>query len=497
MSITDPGPTTHPPRRHAAAGTPAAHADDVPEARRPWTVLVLALVAQVLVVLDISVVNTALPTIGQALDLRSSDLQWLVTTYLLLSGGGLLLGGRIADLLPRRRVFLTGMTVFTAASLSSGFAGSAGELVAARAAPGLGAALMTPAALALIMTTYSGAQRARGLALWGAVGGLGIAAGVTVGGALTTWAGWQAIFWVNVPIGLVTIVAALKVLPRDRTQPARLAQFDVAGALTAVGGLATLMFGIAGTTTHGWGSVRTVVALTCAGALLAAFVMIERRVSQPLVAPHTWSIRSLVSATAVMLGVTGLLVGAVFLTSIFLQHVLGYSALRTRLAFLPMALALVVGTHLASRLMAHTSARNLAAGGLATTALGSVLLSSAPTTATFMLHLFPGLVVLGVGAGAVFVAVSATAMSGIPAQHSGMASGFLMTGHEVGAALGVAVLSAVATTAGSFTTLDGAAAAFSRGFAGAAVLATVVAVFALVWMPAVRIEGGGGHLHMH
>ena len=183
--------------------------------------LALALTAQILVVLDISVVNTALPAIGASLRLGSSDLQWLVTAYLLLSGGGLLLGGRIADLLPRRRVFLTGMTVFTGASLFSGFAGSAAELIAARATQGLGAALMTPAALSLIMTTYSGAQRTRGLALWGAVGSLGIAAGVLFGGALTTWAGWQLIFWVNVPIGVVALAVGLQGPAEGHHRPRR------------------------------------------------------------------------------------------------------------------------------------------------------------------------------------------------------------------------------------------------------------------------------------
>ena len=184
--------------------------------RRSWAVLAVALTAQILVVLDISVVNTALPSIGASLNLRSGDLQWLVTAYLIMSGGGLLLGGRIADLLSRRRVFLTGLTVFTIASLLSGFAGNATELIAARATQGLSAALMTPAALSLIMTTYSGAQRRNGLALWGAVGSMGVAAGVLVGGALTTWAGWQAIFWINGPIGAVALLAAVKVLPNAR-----------------------------------------------------------------------------------------------------------------------------------------------------------------------------------------------------------------------------------------------------------------------------------------
>src|SRR4051794_13783545 len=210
--------------------------DDASEVapRRSWAVLVLALAAQVLVVLDISVVNTALPTIGQALELESGDLQWMVTAYLLMSGGGLLLGGRIADLLPRRKIFMIGMLTFTSASLFSGFASSAGQLITARGMQGVGAALMMPAALSIIMTTYEGAQRAKGLALWGAIGGLGIAAGVLVGGMLTTWAGWQAIFWVNVPIGVVALAATMKILPTEKTERRSLSQFDFLGATTAV-----------------------------------------------------------------------------------------------------------------------------------------------------------------------------------------------------------------------------------------------------------------------
>jgi EmrB/QacA subfamily drug resistance transporter len=475
---------------------PGHGADEGAEPRKSWTVLALALVAQVLVVLDISVVNTALPTIGESLDLRSTDMQWMVTAYLLMSGGGLLLGGRIADLLPRRRVFMTGMLVFTAASLLSGFASTAGELIAARGAQGVGAALMTPAALSLIMTTYQGTQRARGLALWGAIGGLGIAAGVVVGGALTTWAGWQAIFWVNVPVGAVALVVAARILPRETARPSSLAQFDVLGAVTAVSGLGMLMFAISGTESHGWTSARTALALGASAALLTGFVLAERRSAQPLVHPHTWSVKPLVSGTVVMLGVTGVLVGAVFLGSIFFQTVLGYSALRAGLAFLPLAAALVVGTHVAAHISAHASARAIAALGLVTVAGGSVLLAQATGDASYAANLLPGLVVIGLGAGMVFVAVSASAMGGIPDEHAGMASGFMMTGHEVGAALGVAVISAIATSAGVLTTESGAADAFSRGSVGAAVLAVAFAAFALVRMPSTR-GGGGGHMHMH
>ena len=268
------------------------------------------------------------------------------------------------------------------------------------------------------------------------------------------------------------------------------------GAVTAVSGLGLLMFAISGTETHGWTSVRTVVALAGAGVLLTAFVLVERRSAQPLVHPHTWSIKPLVSGTVVMLGVTGVLVGAVFLGSIFMQTVLGFSALEAGLGFLPLAAALVVGTHGAAHIGAHAAARVVAGVGLGITGVGAFLLSRATADASYAADLLPGLVVLGFGAGMVFVAVSGSAMGGIPDEHAGMASGFMMTGHEVGAALGVAVLSTIATSAGAFTTAGGAADAFSRGALGAAVIAAAFAVFAMVRMPATR-GAGGGHMHMH
>jgi EmrB/QacA subfamily drug resistance transporter len=454
------------------------------------------LVAQILVVLDISVVNTALPTIGADLQLSSSDLQWVVTAYLLISGGGLLLGGRIADLLSRRRVLITGLAVFTTASLVSGFASTAGMLVGARAAQGLGAALMTPAALAIIMTTYAGAQRAKGLAMWGAVGGLGIAAGVLVGGVITTVAGWQMIFWVNVPIGLGAIVAALVLLGKNGPARPGLRQLDLPGALAAVGGLAALVFGIQSAASDGWTSPKTLGVLAVAGLLLVTFGFIERRVANPLVPPHTWRIKTLVSGTGVMLGVTGLLVGAVFLSSVFFQIVLGYSALQAGLAFLPMAAVLIVGTRLGSHLLGHVAPRLVAAGGLLLAAGGAIWLSTAPVDAQFATDLLPGLLLLGVGVGLVFVTVSITAMAGIPAQHAGMASGFLMTGHEIGAALGVAVLAAVATAGGDLTTPAGAATGFSWGFLAAAGIAAGLAVAAFLAMPATRATGQA-RMHMH
>ena len=467
-----------------------------PPERLSWAVLALALVAQILVVLDISVVNTALPTIGADLQLSSGDLQWVITAYLLISGGGLLLGGRIADLLSRRSVLVTGLAVFTTASLVSGFASTAGVLVGARAAQGLGAALMTPAALAIIMTTYTGAQRAKGLAMWGAVGGLGIAAGVLVGGVITTFAGWQMIFWVNVPIGVGAIIAARVLLRRNDPARPGLRHLDLPGALAAVTGLAALVFGIESAAADGWTSPKTLVMLSVSAMLLVTFGLIERRVAYPLVPPHTWRIKTLVSGTGVMLGVTGLLVGAVFLSSVFFQTVLGYTALQAGLAFLPMAAALIIGTRLGSHLLGHVPPRLVAAGGLLLTAGGALWLSAAPADARFAADLLPGLLVLGSGVGLVFVAVSITAMAGIPAQHAGMASGFLMTGHEIGAALGVAVLAAVATAGGDLTTPSGAATGFSWGFTVAAGIAASLAVAAFLTMPASR-STGQARMHMH
>ncbi len=490
MSVVE-SPTA--PSHPSAAGSPE---HDEGTSRRPWSVLAIALIAQVLVVLDISVVNTALPTIGRSLQLPGNDLQWLVTAYLLMSGGGLLLGGRVADLLPRRRVFLTGLALFTFASLLAGFAGSLGVLIASRATQGLGAALMTPAALSLIMTTYAGAQRARGLALWAAVGSMGVAAGVLFGGALTTWAGWQTIFWINVPVGAAAFVAAIVVLPKDRSEHAGLRRMDLPGGITVVAGLGALLLGIQGASQHGWTSARTLALFVAGAALLAVFGAIERRVSSPLVPPHTWKVKTLVSGTAVMLGATGILVGVIFLTSVFVQTVLGYTALQTGLAFLPLALAMAAAVHLASHLASKVSARTLAVTGLTLTVAGALLLSRAPVGGHYVTDLLPALLVLGFGIGLVFVSASMTAMTGIPPQHAGMASGFLMTGHEVGAALGVAVVSAVAATAGTLTSAAGATDAFGRGMLATAVLGAVVAVVAFATMPATR-QAPGTAMSMH
>ncbi len=483
-----PLPAHHAHPEHASTDTANAP-------RTSWAVLALALAAQILVVLDISVVNTALPSIGRDLGLDGSDMQWVVTAYLMMSGGGLLFGGRVADLLSRKWVFLAGLAVFTIASVVSGFAGGATELITARAAQGLSAALMTPAALSIIMTTYSGAQRRTGLALWGAVGSLGVAAGVLLGGALTTWAGWQTIFWINAPIGAVALLVGIKVISPAKAPRVSLNQFDLVGATIVIGSLVALVFALGATEQHGWLSARVLLSLAVSALLAGAFVAMERRAANPLVPPHTWKVRSLVSGTTVMLGVTGILVGTVFLTSIFVQSVMGYSAIRAGVAFVPFALAITVGTVLAKHALGHGTARTVATVGLVLVAGGAILLAQASAGAGFAADILPGLTIIGLGVGMAFVPVSVTAMAGIPPQHAGMASGFLMTGHEVGAALGVAVLSAGASTAGSLTSAAGVVDGFPRGFLAAAGIAALLAVFAYLRMPAVRAEGAAMHMH--
>ncbi|MCB0909210.1 MAG: MFS transporter [Nocardioidaceae bacterium] len=472
------------------------HAPQKAQERRSWALLVVTLAAQILVVLDISVVNTALPSIGSALSLSGGDLQWLVTAYLMMSGGGLLLGGRVADLVSRRTVFLSGLALFTVASLVSGFAADGAQLIAARAVQGLSAALLTPSALSLITTSYEGAQRRAALALWGAVGSLGVAAGVLVGGAVTTWSSWQFIFWINVPVGLVALAVGLRVITKDAHPRPSLADFDLPGATALVSGLAALIYGLGGTATHGWWSLHTLVAMGTSATALVVFLTWEARATRPLFPPHVWKLDTLVSSTVVMLGASGILVGAVFLTSILLQTALGFSAVETGVAFLPFALAITVGTIAGRHLIGHATSRMIASVGMVVVVAGTVLLSLVDGDSHYTTGVLPGLLALGFGVGIAFVAVSITSMSGVPASHAGVASGFLMTGQEIGAALGVAILSAVAATAGSLASTEGVVDAFARGFVGAAVMAGVTVVYALARMPASRAAVGTAvHLH--
>ncbi|HET7432054.1 MAG TPA: MFS transporter [Nocardioides sp.] len=492
--------TAHPHGVHHPheAAHEAAHDAGATEPRRPWTVLGLMLMAQFMVVLDVSVVNVALPSIGKDLSFSSGDYQWVVSAYVLLSGGLLLFGGRLADLFDRRTVFLTGLTVFTTASLVSATASSAATMIASRAAQGAGAAMLTPAALSIIVTTYAGKQRATALAVWGTIGSMGIAAGVLLGGVLTTTLGWRSIFFVNVPIGLVAAVLTLRTVARNRSNGRHDAQrsLDIPGAVTLVTGLLALVYAIENAGTHGWTSTQTLVGATASTVLLTAFGLIERRVPAPLVPPTTWRIRSLISASTVMAVITGGIVGAIFVSSLFLQQVLGASPVVAGLEFLPLAAAITLGAAAASHVIGHVGPKHLMVAGLLVVAAGAWLLAGMDADPSYAADVLPGFIVLGLGTGPMFVAISIVAMGGISHEQSGLASGVMMTGHEVGAALGVASLTAVA---GDLTTRAGLVDAYPTVFTATAVAMVALSAFAAVVVPRVHAPAGGhGHGHgMH
>jgi EmrB/QacA subfamily drug resistance transporter len=469
------------------------HVPEAEERRGPWTVFALMIAAQIMVILDVSVVNVALPSISRGLQLTAADYQWTISAYVLLSGGLLLLGGRIADLLDRRRAFLTGVALFTAASLASALAQAPWMLILSRAAQGAGAALLTPAALSIIMTAYAGKQRQTALAVWGTIGSLGIAAGVLFGGSLTSALGWRAVFFINVPIGIAVVAGTLRTVTRGAAQPRALRRLDVPGALTLVGGLLALVFGIEATRSAGWTAPRTWLALTAAAVLLTVFARLEFRAADPLVPPATWRIRSLISASAVMAGVTGVVVGAIFLTSLYLQDVVGSSAVVAGLEFLPLAGAITVAAAIASKAIGHLGPRTLILGGLVVMAGGVLLLAANAGGTSYAADVLPGFLLIGAGVGPMFVAITVAAMADVPAERSGVASGLMMTGHEIGAALGVAALTAIA---GDLATRAGLVDGYGRAFAATAVVLTALFLLTLFAVPRGKpAAGAAGHGH--
>jgi EmrB/QacA subfamily drug resistance transporter len=471
-------------------------ADDATPARNraPWTILVLLAVAQFMVILDVTVVNVALPSIRTALRFAPQDLQWVISAYVLMTGGLLLLGGRMADLMGRRRVFLTGLVIFTGASLASGLAPTALALIVLRAAQGLGAALLSPAALSIITTTYTKEQRTTALSVWGAIGAGGAAAGVLLGGVLTTWLGWRSVFFINVPVGLFAAILTLRLVPNVRATARSISELDLAGSVTLVSGLVVLVYAIETTTISGWASARTLVLLAISVGLLTAFAAIERGASRPLVPAGIWRVRSLISSATIMLGTTGILVGTFFLNSLLLQNVLGASALDTGLAFLPLVVVIGIAAHLGPRLLTRVGARVVVVAGLALIAAGDLLLSRAPANAAYATDLLPGFLLLGLGVGLAFVAISVTAMSEIEADRAGFASGLMTTAHELGAAFGVAIFSAVALGSAA------AGSAFVRGYGNGALAGALIAiglaVLAAVAVPTFR-PVAGHRISMH
>jgi EmrB/QacA subfamily drug resistance transporter len=436
-----------------------------------------------MVVLDITIVNVALPSIGKALSFARADLQWVVTAYALCSGGLVLVGGRASDLFGRRRMFLAGLAVFTGSSLLSGLAPSSAALIAARVAQGVGAAVMTPAALSIVTTTYEGAQRATALSIWGAISSGAVAVGVIAGGALTSLLSWHWVFLINVPIGLVAVGISARLLP-SAPPSARVRSLDPAGAVTAVGGFAAIVYGLSGAPTYGWASGRTIALLATGVALLSAFAVIERSVREPLVSPAIWRQRALIAGAAAILGISGILVGTFFLLSVYTQEVLHWSALHTGVSLLQFVGAIAVGVHLTGRLIGKIGSRPLIMSGMALACIGSALFAVTPDHASYVRDLLPGLLVLGFGMGLAFPATSITAMSEIRDEIAGLASGLTSTAHELGGAIGVAILAAIA--AGSSTIEGGNHTAFAAAAIGGAALVALASTA----VPSVRPAPG-------
>jgi len=406
----------------------------------------------------------------------------------------------MADLFDRRRMFLVGLATFTLGSLASGVAGSATMLIASRGMQGAGAAMLTPAAMSIVMTTYAGRQRATALGLWGTVASMGIAVGVLFGGVLTTAFDWRAVFFVNVPIGIAILIGVLRVVPAQPGAGTGRRGLDIPGALTLVTGLVALVYAVESTDTHGWTAPTTLGAAAAAAALLTSFAINERRAPAPIVPPATWRIRSLVTATVVIAGVTGAVAGAIFLSSLYLQQVLGSSALVTGLQILPLAAFITGSAAVASHLLPHTGAKALIAGGLVITTAGALflamMLARVDADPAYLTDILPGFALLGLGVGPMFVALSVAAMTDVPHERSGLASGLLMTGHEVGAALGVAILTAVG---GDLTTRAGLVAGAPDAYLAVAVgLVALLVPTALMPKSAATsttagVHGHGGH----
>jgi EmrB/QacA subfamily drug resistance transporter len=458
----------------------------VPDPRR-WKALAIVCVAMFMTVLDVSIVNVALPSIKTSLDVSDTTLQWVVVGYAITFGGFLLLGGRAADLLGRRRMFMAGMALFAAASLVCGLAGSIGVLIAARVVQGLGAAIVSPATLSIITTTFEeGAERNKALGIWGAMGGSGAAAGVLFGGILTKYAGWEWIFFVNVPVGAIVLALTPSFVRESRITTA--GKFDVGGAATATGGLALLVYAISKAPDVGWSSARTIVLLVASAGLLALFALLETRHESPLVPFRIFRTKTLLGAN-----VTGIMLGAVvfgnfFLLTLYVQQVLGYSALKAGLTFLATAGTVIPVAGVSQALVTRIGVRPVLAVGLVLLTGGMLWYTQIPVHGSYVSDLLPGYLLVGFGLAFSFIPISIAALAGVAHHEAGLASGLINTSQQVGGALGVAVVSTVAFTHADTllrTGQDPASAltsGFSLGFwvltgvSAAAVVATLVLV---------------------
>jgi EmrB/QacA subfamily drug resistance transporter len=434
-----------------------------------------------MVVLDIAIVNVALPSIQIDLGFSQENLQWVISAYALFFGGFLLLGGRTADLLGRRRLFIAGLLLFSAASLLSGLAWSDEALIVARAVQGLGAAIITPAALAILMTTFQeGRERNTALGVWGAVGAFGAVAGVLLGGILTDWLSWEWIFYINVPVGIAAV--ALTPLLLAESRDSQMKSFDVPGAVLVTAGMSTLVFAITQANEFGWTSAATIGLFAAAGALLAAFAAWETRAKEPLMPFSIFRIRTVAAAN-----ISGLILGTVtfsmfLMLTLYMQQVLTYSPLKTGVAYLAVAGTAILWSGVAASLVNRIGVKPVIAAGMGFLTAGLLYFTQVSVGGSYVGDLLPGFLLIAVGLGFSFVPISIAALAGVHASQAGLASGLFNTSQQIGGALGIAALSAIATS----TTEDGVASgtaapqALTEGFEAAFIWGGIIAAAGIV-----------------
>jgi EmrB/QacA subfamily drug resistance transporter len=417
--------------------------------RKRWFALALIVAAQFMVVLDVAIVNVALPSIKTDLDFSQESLQWVVTSYAILFGGVLLLGGRLADLLGRRRLFVAGVIIFTVASLLDGLAWSEGSLIAFRSVQGLGAALLSPAALSILTTMFAeGRERNLALGIWGAASGSGAAAGVLLGGALTSAFNWSWIFFINVPAGVI-VLALTPVLLRESRANLDHRHFDTAGAVSITGGLMVLVYALTRATQHGWATVETIGLLAASAALIVGFVVIELRSRAPLLPLRIFRLRTLTASNISGLLLSGALFSQFFLLTLYMQQVLHYSALQTGVAYVALTLSVIVFSGVAQAITTRFGVRRVMPVGMLLAAGALVLYARLPVDGHYFWDLLPAFLLSGLGLALAFVPMTIGALMGVRGEEAGVASGLINTSQQIGGAVGVAVATTIATT---FTT---------------------------------------------
>ena len=415
-------------------------------ARTKWLVLAVIVAAQFMVVLDVAIVNVALPSIRTDLNFSQESLQWVITAYSIFFGGVLLLGGRLADLLGRRRLFIIGLAVFTVSSLLDGLAWSEGSLIAFRSLQGLGAALLSPAALSILTTTFrEGRERNLALGVWGAASGSGGAAGVLLGGALTSALSWSWIFFINVPAG-VLVMAVTPWLVSESRANLRHRHFDFAGAATITSGLMLLVYAMTRATQHGWGTPETIGLLAASGVLIAGFFLVELRSKAPLLPLRIFRLRTLTGSNVAGLLMGGAIFSQFFLLTLYMQEVLHYSAIRTGVAYIGLTLTIIAFSAVAQALVTRFGVRLVLPSGLALSTVALVLFARLPVHGEYWVDLFPAFLISGLGLALAFVPISIGALTGVDQSDAGIASGLINTNQQVGGAIGVALATTIATT---------------------------------------------------